>query len=425
MSNSLAIAATTLTLRALLEKEIPLRDAGLPGLKVTTLPPDLARKNVADVGAQLNVFLYQTIANASWRNQAAPTQTRPGEVGRPPLALNLHYLLTAYGGDTDDEGTSHRVLGGAMGVLHDHALLGRDEIRGALPGNDLADQFERLRVTPLTLPMDEMSKLWTALQTNYRVSAGYEVTVVLIDSLAASRAALPVLTRGKDDRGPEAAAGLAPQIAELIYPRAQQAARLGEQVVLKGTPFDRAKTTLRFTSTRLAAPLELPPLAGSAPDEVVFELPAAADPAAADWVPGWYSLAAVVGAPGGPKLVSNEVAFALAPTIAIASVISVNADDATLRDVAIAVTGAPQCVAGQRVTLAFGDRQVDADAPPLPPPWPAPPPPFDPNFVVKKVATGQTYLVRLRVDGVDSIPVIITGAPPLPAFDPAQQVIVP
>ena len=135
MSNSLAIAATTLTLRALLEKEIPLRDAGLPGLKVTTLPPDLARKNAADVGAQLNVFLYQTIANAAWRNQAAPTQTRPGEVGRPPLALNLHYLLTAYGDDTDDESISHRVLGGAMGVLHDHALLGRDEIRGALAEN--------------------------------------------------------------------------------------------------------------------------------------------------------------------------------------------------------------------------------------------------------------------------------------------------
>lgn len=424
MSNSLAIAATTLTLRALLEKEIPLRDAGLPGLKVTTLPPDLARKNAADVGAQLNVFLYQTTVNAAWRNQAVPTQARPGETGRPPLALNLHYLLTAYGDDTDDESISHRVLGGAMGVLHDHALLGRDEIRGALAGNDLAEQFERLRVTPLTLPMDEMSKLWTALQTNYRVSAGYEVTVVLIDSLAAARAALPVLTRGKDDRGPDATATLAPELAELRYPRAQQAARLGEDVVLKGTPLDRAKTTLRFTSTRLSAPLELAPLAGNAADEVVFRLPAAADPAAADWAPGWYSIAAVVGDPGGPKLVSNELAFALAPTITIAPVISVNADDPSLRDVAIAVTGVPRCIAGQRVTLAFGDRQVDAITPPVPPPWPAPPPRFDPNFAVKGVAAG-TWLVRLRVDGVDSIPVIMTGTPPLPAFDPAQQVVVP
>ena len=89
------------------------------------------------------------------------------------------------------------------------------------------------------------------------------------------------------------------------------------------------------------------------------------------------------------------------------------------------MTGTPRCRAGQRVTLAFGDRQVDAEAPPVPPPWPAPPPPFDPKFTVKQVATGQSYLVRLRVDGVDSIPVILAGAPPLPEFDPAQQVVVP
>jgi hypothetical protein len=371
------------------------------------------------------VFLFQTVANAAWRNQNLPTQAGPGELGRPPLALNLHYLLTAYGDDTDDESVSHRVLGGAMSVLHDHALLGRDEIRGVLAGNDLAEQFERLRVTPLTLPMDEMSKLWTALQTNYRVSAGYEVTVVLIDSLSPGRAPLPVLRRGKDDRGPAASAQLAPQLRELLYPRAQQAARLGERVILKATPLDRAKTSLRLSSTRLAAPLLLPPLPGNAPDEIAFELPAAADPAAADWVSGWYTVAAVVGGVDEPKLVSNELAFALAPTIAIAPVISVNADDPALRDVAINLTAVPRCRAGQRVLLAFGDRQIDALSPPVPPPLPAPPPAYDPDFAVVGVAPAQTALVRLRVDGVDSIPVIQTGAPPLPAFDPAQQVILP
>jgi hypothetical protein len=28
----------------------------------------------------------------------------------------------------------------------------------------------------------------------------------------------------------------------------------------------------------------------------------------------------------------------------------------------------------------------------------------------------------LRVDGVDSIPVVLSGTPPIPTFDPAQQV---
>jgi hypothetical protein len=34
-------------------------------------------------------------------------------------------------------------------------------------------------------------------------------------------------------------------------------------------------------------------------------------------------------------------------------------------------------------------------------------------------------VVRLRVDGVDSIPVSYTGSPPLPQFDAAQTVSVP
>jgi hypothetical protein len=100
--------------------------------------------------AQLNLFLYQTVVNAAWRNLDMPRQVRPGEVA--PLALNLHYLVTAYGrGETDNDGTSHRVLSGAMSVLHDHPVLGQSEIAASLPNNDLAEQFERLRITPLQL----------------------------------------------------------------------------------------------------------------------------------------------------------------------------------------------------------------------------------------------------------------------------------
>ena len=124
MSNTLAIAATTSTLRNLLLTQIPQLDGDLSDLEVTIQPPDLARKGVTK--AQLNLFLYQTVVNGAWRNLDMPRQVRPGETGSPPLALNLHYLVTAYGrGETDTDGTTHRVLGGAMSVLHDHPLLGQ------------------------------------------------------------------------------------------------------------------------------------------------------------------------------------------------------------------------------------------------------------------------------------------------------------
>ena len=433
MSNSLAIAATTLTLQNLLQTQIPLRDGNLAGLQVTTLPPDMARRNVANVNAQLNVFLYQTAVNAAWRNLDVPSQTRQGEVGRPPLALNLHYLLTAYGSESDDEGVSHRVLGGAMSVLHDHPLLGREEIRGVLANSDLADQFERVRVTPLTLPMDEMSKLWTALQTNYRVSAGYEVTVLLIDSQPASRAALPVLKRGADDRGPAATTARAPTLEVIRYPNSQPAARLGEEVVIRCSGFDLAKTKLRFSSARIEQPLTLVPLAGDVPNEVKFKLPAIVDVPAVmpTWVPGLYTVAAVVGTDDETKLVSNELAFALAPTIAVAPTITVTPGHPNLRDVALAVTSAPLCREGQRMLLVFGDRQIEPfkpDPPPQPASSPDPSKPYEPKFTASKVEPNkpnETYLVRLRVDGVDSIPVTYSGAPALPVFDPAQQVTVP
>lgn len=428
MSNSLAIAATTLTLRNLLQQEIPVRDGNLPSLNVTTLPPDMARRNVLEGGAQLNIFLYQTLVNAAWRNQDLPDRSRGGDANRPPLALNLHYLLTAYGDQSDDEGMSHRVLGGAMSVLHDHALLDRSEIRGVLANNDLADQFERLRVTPLTLPMDDMSKLWTALQTNYRVSAGYEVTVVLIDSLRAAPVALPVLRRGNEDRGVEVRGALPPVLTELRYARGQIAARLGEEVVLRCSLLDLASTTLRFSSPRLATPLMLSPLAGNAAGEIRFQLPAAATPPPAmpTWVPGLYTLAALVGPAAGPKLVSNELAFALAPTATLTPTIAVSPGDPQTRDVTLAVESAPTCREGQSVLLVFGDRQVDAiKLPPASPPLdPDPTQVLPTKFLVVGVTPAMRYVVRLRVDGVDSIPVAYDGSG-LPIFDSSQQVDVP
>jgi hypothetical protein len=422
MSNSLAIAATTLTLRSLLQNEIPRRDSNLSGLQVTTLPPDMARRNVAEVSAQLNIFLYQTAVNAAWRNQDLPNRNGRGEVGRPPLALNLHYLLTAYGSESDDEGVSHRVLGGAMSVLHDHPLLGRDEIRGVLANNDLADQFERVRVTPLTLPMDEMSKLWTALQTNYRVSAGYEVTVLLIDSQLASRSALPVLKRGDDDRGPVAIAGRGPTLDALRYPGVQAAARLGDEIVITGTAFDLATMRLRFTNTRGGKVLLRTPSAGAQPGEIRFRLPTLADDPAAltDWAPGRYTIAAVTGPDAEPRRASAlpELDFALLPTIVL------DPRDAPASEFDLAVTCTPRLVAGQDLRLLIGDQPFA----PVPGTVDTPPPaagaPSSAKFHIRDVPAG-TYTARLRVDGVDSLPVVYAGVPALPAFDPDQQVTIP
>lgn len=414
MSNALAIAATTATLRNLLLAQIPLLDADLSDLEVTTQPPDLARKGVTK--AQLNLFLYQTVTNGAWRNLDMPRQVRPGESGAPPLALNLHYLVTAYGrGESDNDAVSHRVLGGAMSVLHDHPLLGRGEIAIALPNNDLGEQFERLRVTPLSMGVEELSKLWTAFQTQYRVSTAYEVTVVLIDSHTPVRSALPVLTRGQGDRGVATVASTAPQLREVRPPRSQSAARLGEDIAILGDNLTTADTTVRFVSTRLDPPVELAPLSGGGSSaEISLHLPSKAEDsnALSRWAPGFYTLALVVKKSGVPPIVSNELAFALAPKI------TVTPTSAAAGTVNLTLTCEPRIADGQRVLLLFGDRQVAPSSVTTPADTTQP---TTLAFAVPGVAAGG-YVVRLRVDGVDSIPVIYSGTPPVPAFDPLQKV---
>ena len=69
-----------------------------------------------------------------------------------------------------------------MLLLHDHPVLGSAEIKAALADNDLWQQVERIRIVPQPLTIDEMSKLWTTFQTQYRISVAYEVGVILVDS---------------------------------------------------------------------------------------------------------------------------------------------------------------------------------------------------------------------------------------------------
>lgn len=412
MSNALAVAAATATLRNLLLAEVPKADSDLADLEVTTQPLDAARKGITK--AQLNLFLYQVMLNAAWRNLDMPRQVRPGETGTPPLALNLHYLITTYGrGDSDNDAVSHRVLGAAMSVLHDHPMLSRADIRAALPGNDLADQFEPLKITPLPVTVEDISKLWMIFMTQYRISAAYEVTVVLIDSKTPARSPLPVLTRGDADRGWPATATVAPTLTEVRPVHSQLAARLGENLVLAGTQLAPG-ATVRFTSTRVAQPVELASTGNAG--EVTVHLPDKAEDsgALARWAPGQYTVALVTRRAGAPDITSNEVALSLAPKINVApTAVGHGAVNLT-------ITCEPRIVPGQRVLLLFGDMQAEATSVTTPPDTAQP---TTLKFTLPGIASGS-YPVRLRIDGADSIPVAYTGTPPVPSFDPAQMVVV-
>lgn len=412
MSNALGIAAVTATLQHLIEKGIEPEGAGIA---VTTRPPDKARTG-SNAPNQVNLFLYQTMPNGAWRNMDIPRQVRPGETGHPPLALNLSYLVTAYG-ESDDDVRGHRLLGRAMSALDDFPVLGSEEINQILlPESGLREQVERVRITLQPLSLDEMSKLWTTFQTQYRISAAYQVSAVLIESIRPTRAPLPVLKRGEQDRGVTAVTGAAPSLREIRLPLSQPSVRLGENVALIGDQLTTVDTVARFSSLRLAGPIELPLAAGERAGEVLVHIPDKIEDSNAltRWAPGFFTVALVTRHSGVAAMVSNELALALAPQITVTPL------SAAAGTVNLTITCEPRLVVNQRILLVFGDRQVEPQTVTTPA---DPSQPTTLTFTVPNVVAGR-YLVRLRVDGVDSMPVVYAGTPPAPSFDPNQQVTI-
>jgi hypothetical protein len=262
-----------------------------------------------------------------------------------------------------------------------------------------------------------MSKVWMTFQTQYRVSAAYQVSVVLIESTRPAKTPLPVLTRGPGDEGAVAQPDLTPPFPtlEAVHPPNQQpSARLGDPpdvpsdvLTLSGHHLEGDSVVVRFTNPRLAAPIQVAPLAGGTATEITVQLPD--DPA--NWPAGFYTLAAVVSKAGEPDRTTNELPFALAPRILDITPNPAARDPSG--DVTLTLTCSPQVRPEQRAALLLGDREILAQ------PHPAQTDTL--TFLVTNAPTGE-HFVRLRVDGVDSLLVDRTVTPPV--FDETQKVTI-
>jgi hypothetical protein len=197
VSNFLAVATVT---AALSEEILAAIVPDLDGSTVTTIRPD---SNGGMPTTGVNIFLYQVTPNAAWQNADLPTRRAGGElVQRPQAALDLHYLLTFYGDET--KLVPQRLLGSVVRTLHSKPILTRKLIRDTVAKADfdflvksnLADSIELIKLTPLSLSLEELSKLWSVyFQTHYSLSVAYQATVVLIESDEPTQAALPVRAR--------------------------------------------------------------------------------------------------------------------------------------------------------------------------------------------------------------------------------------
>ena len=177
--------------------------------------------------SQLNLFLYRITPNTALRRsprEGARGRRRarrarkgggagPGEGGGPgsppALALDLHYLLSAYG---EQDLQAEILLGYAIQLIHQTPVLTPERIRSALvasnrdgraapgprrPGGGAPGRPRGAdRDLPEYLSAEEASRMWSTLQARYRPSAAFKVSPVMIARTGRAGATVTSATDG-------------------------------------------------------------------------------------------------------------------------------------------------------------------------------------------------------------------------------------
>ncbi len=385
MSNFLAIATVTETLRQVLDDAVR---SNVAGAKATaTKPSESGEKAV-------NIYLYQVGPNASWRNDDLPS--RRGDrtlVQRPRAALDLYYLFTFYGDEAHQE--PQQIMGCVISALHSWPALTRQQIQKAishadfLNESDLDEEIELVRFTPVSLSLEELNNLWSGFfQIPYSLSMAYQASVVFIEGKDIAQTPLPVL-----DRNLYVISMRQPLIEEVLAEEGPgQPIFAGSKVIVKGRNLRGDATWIQIGEKKIK-PNEV------WEDRISFELPAGLRA-------GIQSLQVIhemmMGTP--PQVhrgsESNVEAFALRPRIEIEEGSStIKADPEVGRDQRVVVflneinrpddKKPPLCY-----TFVLASRTADSTDIPIP---------------LNGVKAG-TYLIRMQVDGAQSTLTVENGS---------------
>lgn len=126
-----------------------------------------------DESVRISVYLYRIVENPFTKNQYPVTGTG-GRLRKPPLTLDLYYLVTPLLGTPFEQQT---VLGKVLQVFYDRAIVEGTDLQGALLAS--GDPVH-LVLNPVSL--EEATRVWQALDMPYRLSVCYVVRVALVDS---------------------------------------------------------------------------------------------------------------------------------------------------------------------------------------------------------------------------------------------------
>lgn len=154
----------------------PDADLGLttPETDITLALP--SNTSVQDSSARLSLYLYHVEPDAHLRNQPRLAVDNTG-LRFPPLAMQLRYLITPLDDEADQ---NHLMLGRILQHFHDESFL--DSINNTPLDNSFGGNSNQIRIALEPLSVEAMSQIWSALNTDFRLSIAYLVRIVAIDS---------------------------------------------------------------------------------------------------------------------------------------------------------------------------------------------------------------------------------------------------
>lgn len=397
MSDYLAVGGVSAVLKALLNSSLA---SGGPST-VLVSPPGITNKapdlipTGPDEPAQLNLFMYYASINPALRNNDLPSRNSGGgSMSNPPLAINLHYLVTAYGANPYDP---EILLAFAMQVFHDNPVVPRSVIQSALtalasgsPSNEqqliaggtLASQIEQIRITPEALTTEEIYRLWTSFQMSYRPSTSYQVSVVVIQD-----------TQGYQANRPVAARSLValPLTSPVIASVSPQKIVSGGTLTINGSSFLGDKAGDTWVSFSGGAPVKPSTLQNNC---VRVTVPNTLQAGVCN-VRILRNVTFDSSSTPHPCFVSNAVPFQLIPVIQAPALPPYKVKQGN----ALTLTVTPEVGILQTIVVYIGDQAIPQVKGPLTGPATSP----TVTVTVPATLAAGTYPLRIEVDGVQSL----------------------
>jgi hypothetical protein len=111
----------------------------------------------------LSIFLYRVEVNRTMRVAPSSVKTPGGLQHGPPLALDLHYLLTAWADNAENE---HRILGRALQAIESTAVLSGPLLD---PSADWG-AHETVQLAMEEFSTEAMVQIFDSLPTKFRLS---------------------------------------------------------------------------------------------------------------------------------------------------------------------------------------------------------------------------------------------------------------